>query len=229
MRSVEPRAVATPHVYVFNHIPRTSGGALLHALEQAVPLVNDYPPAKSSDLDHWLKTPVDLESLPNGTFLAGHFTATGALLHERYPAVFDRSRYRLITFVRSPASWCASHLRYFGHDDTRAALNAGRTHGGVFARILDADRHVPQRSLDAYWFVGLSEQVQSHADHLFTALGLTPAPLAEQNRSQPGTASDEEARLVFDYLLEATADTQLYRDASLSPQIRPDEFGHAKT
>lgn len=201
-------------IVLFNHIPRTGGGALLHALESVTHVVSDYPPEDDASLECWRNTPYRLDELPGGTIIAGHFTAGGARLVERYPCVLDASRYRLVTFLRSPRPWCESHLRYFGVDSTRRAIDAGRAYRGVFARVLDVSTDDVERALDAYWFVGLSESLVRDARVLFDALGLPDCALTGRNRSSPRPLDTQEQRLVSAYVAQATADARLYAAAS---------------
>ncbi len=200
----------TTPIYIFNHIPRTAGGAVLSAFAAEFEVVYDYLPRERSRFARWLATPVRLDQVAPGSLVAGHYTATGARLHERYPQTSDASRFRLITFLRRPHSWCASHLHYFGANATRQAVRAHGAETGVFGRTLGALPDDPGEVLAGYWYVGLTEYAQTEINHLLARLGRPPRTLEQTNRSSRTTLSAKDKEFVRIYDQRATSDHQMY-------------------
>jgi hypothetical protein len=203
----------TAPIYIFNHIPRTAGGAVLLALAAEFEIVYDYLPKEESRFARWLATPVRVDELAPGSLVAGHYTATGARLQERYPQTSDASRFRLITFLRRPYSWCASHLRYFGANATRQAVRAQGAEAGVFARTLGASPDDPLDALAGYWYVGLTEYAQADINQFLARLGRQPRTLEHTNRSSRTVLSAKEKEFVRAYDQCATCDHQMYNAA----------------
>jgi hypothetical protein len=204
------RKTMTTPIYIFNHIPRTAGGAVLSVLAAEFNIVYDYLPKERSRFARWLATPVRLDQVAQGSLVAGHYTATGARLQERYPQSNDASRFRLITFLRRPYSWCASHLRYFGANATRQAVRAHGSETGVFCRTLSALPDNPSEALAGYWYVGLTEYAQTDINRLLGRLGRPPRPLLQTNRSSRTELSTKNEEFVRAYDQRATSDHQLY-------------------
>ncbi|MGO9057262.1 MAG: hypothetical protein ACLQU2_07725 [Candidatus Binataceae bacterium] len=147
--------------------------------------MRDYPRGPTeADLAAWRDTPIDLDQLPNGTVVAGHYKAPGARLHERYPAALSSPRYRLITFLRDPRTWLRSCLEYFCAEgaglDTAAAEFAH-----AFAHAYDVPPSSPEAALDRYWLVGTTELAQACCDRLAAAMGVSSQPLARLNAAPP--------------------------------------------
>ena len=202
----------TAPIYIFNHLPRTGGGSLLAALSAVRPVVHDYLPADEPGFATWRANPLRLDDITPGTIVAGHYTARGARLHERYPETADAARFRLITFLRQPGAWCRSHLCYFGASVTHDAVNARGAERGVFARALAASDD-PIASLDRYWFVGLAERAQADGDRLFARLDHAPHVLPPANRSPRVTLTPSEQDFVEAYERRAVVDHALYERA----------------
>jgi hypothetical protein len=200
----------TKPIYIFNHIPRTAGGAVLSVLAAEFNIVYDYLPKERSRFARWLATPVRLDQVAQGSLVAGHYTATGARLQERYPQTSDTSRFRLITFLRRPYSWCASHLRYFGANATRQAIRADGAETGVFCRTLGALPDDPSEALAGYWYVGLTEHAQTDINRMLARLGRPPRTLRQTNRSSRTKLSARDKEFVRAYDQRATRDHQLY-------------------
>lgn len=209
----------TTPIYIFNHIPRTAGGAVLLALAAELEIVNDYLPEERSQLARWLATPVRLDEVAPGSLVAGHYTATGARLQERYPETRDASRFRLITFLRRPYSWCASHLRYFGANATCQAVRADGAETGVFARTLGASTDDPGKALAGYWYVGLAEHAQTDINWLLARFGRPPRTLEQANRSPCTMLSATEEAFVREYDQRAICDHQLYKASLAGRQV----------
>ena len=202
-------------VYVFNHIPRTGGGALATLLASVLRPVYDYPGPTEPEFARWLATPVALGLLGAGDLLVGHYTAPGGFLFQRYPDVFDPSRYRLITVLREPWAWLCSLLRYFGRERLGfdSDEDASTRLAGLYSRVLEIPGDSAQDALSAYWFVGTTENLQSAADQLLYAWHKPPRQLSAINLSASRLAYVPPASSPSDYLQAAASDVELYRAA----------------
>jgi len=175
--------------------------------------MRDYPRGPTeADLAAWRDTPIDLDQLPNGTVVAGHYNAPGARLHERYPAALSSPRYRLITFLRDPRTWLRSCLEYFCAEgaglDTAAAEFAH-----AFAHAYDVPPSSPEAALDRYWLVGTTELAQACCDRLAAAMGVSSQPLARLNAAPPRHDIAALDRAVRRYLAASPHDLMLYAQA----------------
>jgi hypothetical protein len=203
-------------VYIFNHIPRSAGGAVGRLLGSILRPVFDYPGPTANALRDWLASPVALESLPPGSVLMGHYTAPGGRLHERYPIATLSPRYRLVTILRDPWSWACSHLRYFGVRQ----LECERVEevldklSGTYARALNVPALTPSAALDRYWFVGTVERIQVACDCLLAELGKPRAALERINPSSKRAGPEPSQALRVRYLARAEMDLSLYRTAA---------------
>jgi len=202
-------------VYVFNHIPRTGGGALAVMLASVLRPVYDYPGQTEAEFARWLETPVALDSLGAGDLLIGHYTAPGGWLLQRYPEAFDSSRYRLITVLRDPWAWVCSLLRYFGREGLGfgSEKEAVTRLAGLYSRVLEVPGDSGQDALSAYWFVGITEDLQSAADRLLHVWRKPPRQLNAVNLSAPRHSHAPPALPPSDYLQMAASDVGLYRAA----------------
>jgi hypothetical protein len=196
-------------VYVFNHIPRTAGGALGKVLAHSRRVAWDYPGPGEGDLERWLRNPIDLGSLSPGDVLMGHFTAPGGRLHERYPGIFRDDRYRLIVFLRDPWEHLCSHVRHFGNEGRAAAPSVA----GLYGRTLRVPPRTAREALTDYWFVGVTEHAQACCDVLARALGHAPRELPQENRSKRDVKVLAGGLFRQDLLELARTDYELYREA----------------
>lgn len=206
------RTTPEDFVYVFNHLPRTAGGAVAELLGQSRSIEPDYPGATEELRDAWLRQPLPLDKLAPGTVLMGHFTAPGGRLHERYPQVFESPRYRLITFLREPIAWVESSLRYFGYGNLGYASvdEAVQELAGTYARAYDCRRLSPERAMAHYWFVGLCEHAQRDCDRLLERLGATPGRLPDIHRTDLSSACVLDSRQRQRYRALAPLDFALF-------------------
>jgi len=208
-----PPPEAGPFVYIFNHIPRTGGVSIGAFIESIFPVVRDYPKGPTdADLAAWRDTPIDLDGLPDGTVVAGHYNAPGARLRERYPAAMASPRYRLITFLRDPQTWLRSCLEYFCAQG--AALDTAATEfANAFAHAFEVPTLSPEAALDRYWMIGTTEHAQTCCDRLAAAMGMPPRPLARLNAAQSRHDIATLSRAIRRYLAASPHDLLLYAEA----------------
>ncbi len=208
-----PPPVAGPFVYIFNHIPRTGGVSIGAFIESIFPVVRDYPSGPTdADLAAWRDTPIDLENLPDGTAVAGHYNAPGARLHERYPAAMASPRYRLITFLREPVTWLRSCLEYFCPDGASLDTTADEF-ANAFAHAFEVPTLSPEAALDRYWMVGTTEHAQDCCDRFAAAMGVPPRPLARLNAAPARHDIAALSRAIRRYLETSPHDSLLYAQA----------------
>jgi hypothetical protein len=211
--AAQPPPEAGPFVYIFNHIPRAAGGSIGAFIESIFPVVRDYPSGPTqADLTAWRDAPIELDDLPNGTVIAGHYNAPGARLHERYPAALSSPRYRLITFLRDPQTWLRSCLEYFCAQG--AALDtAAAEFVHAFAHAFEVPALSPKVALDRYWLVGTTDHAQACCNRLAAAMGVPPRTIARLNAARSRHDIAALNRAVRCYLAASPHDLALYEQA----------------
>jgi hypothetical protein len=163
-----------PYLIVFNHLPRTAGLTLTTLLATWRHVTLDY---QSDDSEHarnsWLARPLHLDQLAPGSALVGHYTGAGRL-SARYPHIFDDARFRLVTFLRDPWATALSALGSSAGQHllaARAPAEAAMSLAGAFAKALDVPPLAPREALARYWFVGLTERLETSMQLLARRLG----------------------------------------------------------
>jgi hypothetical protein len=86
-------------IYVFHHINKCGGTSLMYSLREWFFLVKDY---KNSHLSQKISKPININNFRHFLCLSGHFHFPGIHLHERYPQVWQDSRFRVFTVLRDP-------------------------------------------------------------------------------------------------------------------------------
>jgi len=211
------------HIYVFNHFPRTAGGALIEALSQWFCPVFDYQKSPDNDArNRWLSDRIDLKRLRPGQILIGHYTGSGAALHQRYPEVFDADRYRLITFLRNPWEMAISNYRYLAALREVDAANPDRVVLALvncYSKGLGSPPLQPNEALNAYWFVGETGCMQLCCDRLAEALTMKPYRLNRVNESPSVLKAIISPNTEPLFREQSNIDFQLYRLARLRAQM----------
>ena len=162
---------AMSHVYLFNHIPRTGGTTLRTAFRHWFEIKEDYT-ENWGEAQHkkWLQNPIDLDKLPTGTLVTGHYAEPGGYLSERYPQVYENPRYRLISWVRDPLALAVSlyeHSIRWGRlgrprDINEFVLEPYNT----IAACLELTEENFESRIDQYFFIGAQDYMQESMDLL---------------------------------------------------------------
>ncbi|MHA1540429.1 MAG: hypothetical protein ACTSXQ_08150 [Alphaproteobacteria bacterium] len=166
------------YVYIFHHIPKCGGMSCRAAFRLCFNVIDDYYEliADKASPKEFQENKQDLAQLNNKDLLCGHFHGVNCL-KERYPRIFKDKKYRLITFLRDPLEKTKSLYRYKGakSTDTREDfLNYLFTPPSKKAENIQ--KYIPcnegnyRIELDQYWFVGLTEDLQTSFDVLSTLL-----------------------------------------------------------
>lgn len=175
-------------IYVFHHIPKCGGTASLHAFRKWFRIVFDYREDVSPEAtDFFLKNKVDLSSLNENKLLAGHFELPGAHLHQRYPELLSKERFRLITFVRDPLEVAQSLYFY------ERAMRDPYPYRSLSERLDSLDNYLAvtfpcteedyKSVIDRYFFIGLTEYLQESFDILARMIGKEPLVIPVENAS----------------------------------------------
>jgi hypothetical protein len=123
--------------------------------------------------------------------ICGHFEIDTIYLDQRYPSVFARGDFKVLTFVREPLPLRLSLLCH--------EIDHGRISGEepIERLLFDRPNWLCKRFpcseddmfgvLSRYFFVGIAEESQAGFDWLADALGKKPVRLPRLNCSRPRT------------------------------------------
>lgn len=171
--------------YVFHHIPKTGGNSVRETFAQWFNLVRHYRPGWGM-----VRMPrFDLEGLDSASMLCGHFEVEGNRLRGDYGDVFSNPGYRVITFVRDPLEIAVSlHFFESRHQSGNEGWEPGtleervlRRAPNFMARMMQCDESNWQAVVDAYWFVGVTEDLQRSCDALAWRLGKPRVAVGRKN------------------------------------------------
>lgn len=188
-------------VHVFHHIPKCGGISLVEVLDSWFITIFDYRDGWSTRYPE--KT--SLEDLRSCHCLCGHFETEGHYLHQRYPEVLDRKRYRLLTMVRHPLEVQMSLFRYeklhgvqgFGSIEEQLERRTN-----YLGQCLQATPENYRDVLDRYDFVGVLEYGQFCIDLLARVLAKPPRKLPHLNKTDTeGVEQAEENQQGAEWLL----------------------------
>ena len=138
-------------IYVFNHIPKAGGTAVRQVFEQWGAVIGDYR-TDTSDIAtaRFMEDRINVEALRRPAFVCGHYGLEGAYLDQRYPGIFDSTRYRLITFLREPLEIAVSTYFYakrVGQRVAAADLGPGPAVGQQELRCRTRSTHVTRHAV----------------------------------------------------------------------------------
>ena len=161
-------------VYIFHHIPKCGGTAVVRVLEHWFTVKRDYISIEQLRGYKPVGTPIKLSSLSSRHCICSHFECQYNYLHVRYPEVLlkeNESKYKAFTFIRDPLELKIS-LYYY-------EIKAGRRKGEEQTLenfLLSDQNYLAQRFpcnisdyrniLDRYFFIGLQEEMQTSIDRL---------------------------------------------------------------
>ncbi len=211
------------YIYVFNHLPRTAGGALTEALTRWFHPVFDYQTSPDDEARRrWLSCRIDLKRMQPGQILIGHYTGTDGALHVRYQEVFDSERYRLITFLRDPWEMAISNFRYFAglqELDSAKPDTAILALVNCYGKALNSPPLPPDEALDTYWFVGETGCLQLCCDRLADLVAMKRYQLKRVNRSVSFLKMKISLNTEQLFKEQSNIDFQLYRIAQSRAQM----------
>jgi len=206
-------------VYVFHHIPKCAGTSMVSALRSWFSMVKDYMRYyHPEELSFFIRRPVNIRKLRSRHCLSGHFALAETHLNTRYPAVWQNRDYKIFTFIRDPLEVKIS-LYYFekkrGQREGISLTQHLLERENYIASILDCTIDNYKDVLDRYFFIGITEHLQSSLDKLADLLNKRKVKLPVLNLSQrdsqvsnlsPGTinrfkAANELDYRIYDYCL----------------------------
>lgn len=157
-------------VYVFHHIPKCAGTSMISALRHWFFVVKDYMKYHHpGELPFFIRHPVKIQTLSSRHCLCGHFALPDTHLHKRYPGVWHDKDFKIFTFIRDPLEVKIS-LYYFekkrGQREGVSLAQHLLERENYIASILDCTIDNYKDVLDRYFFIGITEYLQSSLDKL---------------------------------------------------------------
>ena len=150
--------------YIFHHIPKTAGVSLIAVLSKWLNVVLDYHVATDAvSLSEYASKRVDLSILRKTDVLCGHYNIAGHYLDVRYPDV-ESYQPRKIIYFRDPLATAFSGVRFGikrGWWSESDAPKMFMQRIGYFSDMLQVSNDTYQQVLDKYWFVGITESMES--------------------------------------------------------------------
>jgi len=172
-------------IVVFHHIPKCGGNSVNYCLQDWFNIKRDY---RSDNRNNEFAAPINPHDLVEGDCLSGHWDIQGYYLHQRYPEVFEKSRFRLFSFLRDPLS---VRLSLFRHEKKIGILGKN-----VLAKdiILSRPNYIANRFpltkdnyveiLNRYEFIGILERGQESLDKLAKLYGKPRVEISKRNTTQ---------------------------------------------
>jgi hypothetical protein len=160
----------TKKTFIFHHLPRCGGTSLRKSIKTLKHVYNDYRFGWGKVYP--IKYPID--KFNEDDCLSGHFELEGYHLFQRYPEVFENSRYKIFTFIREPLDLCISHYYY-------KKKNGQKVHKSINFHILSTENYLAgvlnvnksnyKRILDRYDFIGIFERYDESLKQLSLFFG----------------------------------------------------------
>lgn len=173
-------------VYVFHHVPKCGGTSVRIVLNSWFHTYNDYYEPDEPPIP-----PVDLKYLNSQKCLCGHFGHQDYRLDERYPQIFGSSKarkhFRVFSFLRDPLEMRCSlfrHKKAIRTENDETLAQGIMPLNNYYARIIGVNETDYQQKLDAYFFIGVQEELQSSFDTLASLIRKPKIQLPTENKSE---------------------------------------------
>ena len=167
--------------YVFHHLPRCGGTSLRTSLKALKNVYNDY----RIGWGNLYPMKYNLSKFAKNDCLSGHFELEGKHLFQRYPEVFNNSRYILFSFIRNPLDLVISDFFYKIKKKQDIELDLKKyifSKKNFLAGILNVDYKNYKNILDRYDFIGIFEEYDESLIRL--AKLLKTKPLIKKNNNK---------------------------------------------
>jgi hypothetical protein len=169
-------ATSQDTIYIYQHVPKCGGQAFRLACQNYFHLLLEKPP-KKTDPRAWqefLNGKVDFSTIPDRTMICGHLIHDGIRPRERYAEEIARGNVRIITVLREPIERAISAYFFRQRQGKQTEPQVGRHLQKVknpMAHQLGLKDQDPRAFLESYFFVGVTEYMQTSIDLLSRLVG----------------------------------------------------------
>lgn len=202
-------------VYIFHHIPKCAGTSTIFALRHWFFVIKDYWSSyHPEEVPYFIRHPKKLQYLRSYNCLCGHFDLPETHLDKRYPEALNNQNFKIFTFVRDPLELKIS-LYYFekrrGNREKISLAQHLSARNNFIARVLNCTLDNYKDILDRYFFIGISEHLQSSMDKLAVLLNKSKVKLPVLNKSQrDAKPSDIPLALINQFKTKNQLDYRIY-------------------
>lgn len=214
-------------IYFFNHIPKCGGTSLVKIFDRWFVVIKDYPPhdLKYPDMgslkhqfDYFKKSPKAYLKMRPWQMICGHFHEDGTRLFQRYPAILENERVRLITFLRDPFEHRVS-LYYHGvrkkHNYAKGynlkEYLFNEINSNFYAKVFGCTIENYQDILNRYFFIGILEDFDASFKVLAKKMGKSlPSALPHINVSLRDSQIENLVTVMDEFRLENALDYLIY-------------------
>ncbi len=188
LRNSEPGDLKKKYpVYIFHHIPKCGGTSMISVLRRWFFVIKDYLRySHPEDLPYFIRHPVNIQRLRSYHCLSGHFALPETHLHQRYPQIWQNQDFKIFTFIRNPLEVKISlyyHEKKRGQREGISLEQHLLERENYMASILDCTLDNYKAVLARYFFIGITEHLQSSMDKLAELLNKRKVKLPVLNRS----------------------------------------------
>lgn len=165
---------------------KCGGSSLVYSLKFWFNLVYDHlvDPKKINEFIH---NKYDLEIINSDTCIVGHFAYDGIYLFQRYPELLKNDKIKVFTFIREPLDFYVSFYYYSknqGRLNNISLVDFLESNRDLLAYYLPCDEDNYKEVLDRYFFIGITEHMQSSFDKLAEILNKRKMKVPFSNKSE---------------------------------------------
>ena len=202
-------------VYIFHHIPKCAGTSTIFALRHWFFIVKDYWSSYyPEEVPYFIQHPVKLRFLRSYNCLCGHFDLPETHLDKRYREVLHNQKFKIFTFIRDPLELKISLYHFEKKRGNREGISLAQhllERTNFIASVLNCTLDNYQGVLDRYFFIGISEYLQSSMDKLAVMCNKRKVKLFVLNKSQrDAKLSDIPLALINQFKTKNQLDYRIY-------------------